>query len=434
MTPSVRARAATLLAQIIRDGQSLTHLLPDAAAGLAPRDQALLQELCYGVCRFAHRYNLLAESLLRKPFKARDADLQALLLLGIYQLLESRIPDHAALAGTVEVATELKKHWAKGLLNGVLRSVQRGRSALQDDWATHPGFRFSHPQWLLESLKQAWPAHWTAIADANNERPPLTLRLDCATQSRDDYLQALIDAGIGATPTPFSPFGVTLDEPVPVQNIPGFADGRVSVQDEAAQLAAGLLALAPGQRVLDACSAPGGKTCHILQTAPDLSLTALDIDANRLQRVEENLSRLGLEATLRVGDAAQPTGWWDGNLFDRILLDAPCSATGIIRRHPDIKLLRTAADVKRLVVLQEQILGALWPTLAPGGILVYATCSVLPAENSQQIERFLAQTADAVERRLDTDWGVPGKAGRQLLPQPKGHDGFFYAVLQKVTG
>lgn len=434
MTLSVRGRAATLLARVIRDGQPLTHLLPDAATGLPPRDQALLQELCYGVCRFAHRYNLLAESLLRKPFKAKDADLQALLLLGIYQLLESRIPDHAALAGTVEVATELRKHWAKGLLNGVLRSVQRSRSSLQDEWANHPGFRYSHPQWLLDELQQAWPAHWTAIADANNERPPLTLRLDAPNQSRDDYLRELADSGIGATPTPFSPFGVTLDEPMPVSNIPGFGEGRVSVQDEAAQLAAGLMALAPGQRILDACSAPGGKTCHILQSAPDLILTALDVDATRLQRVQENLSRLGLQATLKTGDAAQPSDWWDGNGFDRILLDAPCSATGIIRRHPDIKLLRTADDVKRLAVLQEQILRSLWPTLAPGGMLVYATCSVLPVENSHQIERFLATTDDAVEVPLDTDWGLPCTAGRQLLPKTAGHDGFFYAVLQKATG
>ncbi len=429
---SVRARAARVVGQLLEDGKTLAQLLPTATRGLAPRDQALLQELCFGACRFAHRYTVLTEAQLRKPFKKRDLDIQALLLVGIYQLLESRIPDHAALADTVEATVELKKHWAKALVNAVLRGVQRNRETLEAKWQTHPQYRWSHPQWLLEELQAAWPIHWSAICDANNTRPPMTLRLNIRQQSREDYLTHLHGQGLAAQATPYSDWGLTLAQPAPVEQLPGFQEGRVAVQDEAAQLAAPLLGLEPGQRVLDACCAPGGKTCHLLETEPDLQVMALDNDGVRLVRVRENLERHRLQATLIEGDARQPQRWWDGKPFDRILLDAPCSATGVIRRHPDIKCLRTPADVKALTDQQADLLKALWPLLKDGGRLVYATCSVLPQENSQQLEAFLAQNQDASEVRIDADWGIACAVGRQLFPQVGGHDGFYYAVIEKV--
>ncbi len=432
MTLSVRARAARVVGEVLENGKTLSQLLPAAGRGLEPRDQALLQELCFGACRFAHRYTVLTDSLLRKPFKKRDLDIQALLLVGIYQLLESRIPDHAALADTVEAAVELKKPWAKGLVNAVLRGVQRDRESLERKWQTHPQFRWSHPQWLIDELQTAWPSHWAAICDANNARPPMTLRLHVHQQSREAYLAHLRDQNLDAQATPFSKCGLTLDQPAPVEQLPGFREGRVAVQDEAAQLAASLLRLKAGQRVLDACCAPGGKTCHLLETEPDLQVVALDNDAVRLVRVRENLERHRLQAVLIEGDAGQPDRWWDGKLFDRILLDAPCSATGVIRRHPDIKCLRTPADVGSLKEQQACLLNALWPLLKEGGRLVYATCSVLPRENSDQLETFLAQRQDAAEVRIDADWGVACAVGRQLFPQSGGHDGFYYAVIEKV--
>lgn len=425
-----RVQAARFLAELLRDERSLAALPPYPE--LPPQDRALLQELCYGVCRFYHRHEILLRQLLPKPLKAKDADIHALLHLGIYQLLGTRIPDHAALSATVEAAANLKKPWAKGLINGVLRNVQRQRGELTPDYNSDPVWQFSHPAWFIRQLRDAWPDHWEQILQANNQHPTFTLRVNRRQGSRDAYLQRLHAAECSAEPAPHAPDGITLPQPVPVTQLPGFDAGAVSVQDEAAQLAAGLLDLAPGQRVLDACCAPGGKTGHMLEREPALAgVVALDAEPKRMPRVRENLQRLGLEAALKVADATRPQDWWDGQPFDRILLDAPCSATGVIRRHPDIKLLRRANDIDKLAALQQQLLRGLWPTLKPGGLLLYATCSVLPRENAVQVIEFLAATPDAEPMLLDAPWGLAAGAGRQLLPLTGGHDGFYYALLRK---
>lgn len=431
---SVRARAARLLAQVFDGGQgaSLAQLLPAESHALPRPDAALLQELCYGVCRFSPRFEVMLEHFVSKKLKARDNDIRALLYLGFYQLLITRIPDHAAIGSTVEACRELGKGWAKGLINGVLRNCQR-QSAPPQRWANDPRYRYSHPLWLYRALQTAWPDDAAATLDANNERGPMTLRVNQRQISRAAYLAALADAGIDARPCPYSPVGIELQKPCDPGDLPGFDRGQVSVQDEAAQLAAPLLDLQNTQRVLDACCAPGGKTCHLLEQRSDLrELVALDVDRSRLGRVEDNLARLQLRANLKTGDARAVTDWWDGEAFDRILLDAPCSATGVIRRHPDIKLLRRDSDIAKLAQLQSAMLAALWPTLAPGGLLLYATCSVLPAENEAVVAAFVEQTGDAQHCPLAVDWGRARPVGRQLFPQPQGHDGFYYALLQKT--
>lgn len=429
----VRTAAAKLLADLLRDHGSLASLLSEYQRRIPERDGPLLQELSYGTSRWYPRLNAYVGLLLDKPLKPKDSDVQALLLLGLYQLLFTRIPDHAAIGATVESAQELKKPWAKGLINGVLRRFQRERESLEEQLAADTGFVSAHPDWLMARLEAHWPERREAIVEANNAHPPLTLRVNPAHQSRDEYLATLRGQDIQARPTPFSPVGVTIDTPCDVTTLPLFDVGGVSVQDEAAQLSAALLELEPGQRVLDACAAPGGKTGHILETEPDLKqVVALDSEARRLDRVRENLARLGLPAEVVCGDGTRPSDWWDGEPFDRILLDAPCSATGILRRQPDIKLLRSAADIQRLSELQGRLLDALWSTLAPGGVLVYATCSVLPEENTQVVEAFLRREASARNDTLDADWGLPQPCGRQLFPQLGGHDGFYYARLRKI--
>ena len=291
----------------------------------------------------------------------------------------------------------------------------------------------AHPAWLLEHLQQDWPADWERIVSANNATPPMTLRVNAAHSERDTYVAMLKESGTSCEPARHTEYGLTLSQPVGVDHLPNFTDGAVSVQDAAAQLAAQLLDARPGERVLDACAAPGGKTAHILERQPGLAkLLALDISEERIQRLTDNLRRLGLSATTCVGDATNPTSWWDGRPFDRILLDAPCSATGVIRRHPDIKVLRHAEDLRQLTQTQAQILTALWPLLKPGGMLLYVTCSILQQENSQQIQDFLATQADARHNLIDAEWGHAQAAGRQTLPGENGMDGFFYACIQKA--
>jgi 16S rRNA (cytosine967-C5)-methyltransferase len=436
--PDPRAVAARVLAQVMGHGRSLTPSLEQAWNEAGPTlNRALVQELCYGTLRYHPRLETVLAGLLQKPFKPKDADLQALLLLGLYQLTEMRIPDHAAVAETVSATAALGKSWARGLVNAVLRNFQREaqpRLAAAD--AGEVG-RWSHPSWLIERLRQAWPAEWQTVLAANNQRAPMTLRVNVRQHRPEAYLQQLADAGVAAQPCRYSPVGIQLAEAVDVATLPGFATGAVSVQDEAAQLAAGLLQLAPGQRVLDVCAAPGGKTAHILETQSDLALQAVDLDPERLRRVDATLQRLGLAAHLTAGDARQPAAWWDGQPFDRILLDAPCSASGVIRRHPDIKLLRRPGDVQTLVELQAAILDAVWPLLQAGGMLLYATCSVLPAENAQQVAAFLTRHGDAVALPMAQAWGHGTEVGRQILPGDGasdgygGMDGFYYACLQK---
>lgn len=427
-----RLAATRALTVVLAGKASLASSLPKQLEQVAPRDKGLVQELAFGTARWQPRLAILAAELLSKPFRKADQDVETLLLIGLYQLLYTRIPAHAAISETVSCATALRKPWAKGLLNAVLRRAQREAETLLPALERDPVVLTAHPRWLQKSLKAFWPDDWLNICAANNSHPPLTLRVNQQLTSRDSYLATLTANGMAATPTPFSNDGITLQVPCDVTELPGFADGLLSVQDEAAQLAAELLQLEPGQRVLDACCAPGGKTCHILESQPQLKeVVGIDLEPQRLERVQANLERLQLNATLLAEDARAVERWWDGQPFQRILLDAPCSATGVIRRHPDIKLTRQADDIEPLAQLQGELLDALWATLAEDGILLYATCSTLPTENTDVIAAFLERTKDAQELPFKAEFGKPQAHGQQLLAQVDGHDGFYYARLIK---
>lgn len=429
-----RLAAAKALAAVLNGKASLNSSLPVQLDKVEDRDRGFTQDLAFGTARWQPRLSALAAKLLQKPFKAADADVEALLLVGLYQLLYSRVPAHAAIGETVGCADKLKKPWAKALLNAVLRRAQRESEALLAELEHDPVVRTAHPRWLQKSLKAFWPEQWEAICAANNAHPPMILRVNRRHNSRDTYLTLLTNAGINASACVYSQDGIVLETAGDVRSLPGFAEGWISVQDEAAQLAADLLDLAPGQRVLDACCAPGGKTCHIMEVQPGLAgVVAVDLEAKRLVRVRENLARLGLEAELIAADGRDTATWWDGKPFQRILLDAPCSATGVIRRHPDIKLTRQPDDIAALAVLQGELLDALWPTLEVGGILLYATCSTLPTENTEVIQAFLARTSGARELDIATTAGIKQPHGRQLLAQEGGHDGFYYAKLIKIA-
>ncbi len=433
MSATPRQVAAKTLAQVLHNQRSLSGLLPPALEKLEPSERALLQELCYGSMRWFPQLQLILSQLLSKPLKAKDTDIHALLIIGLYQLLYMRIPDHAAIDQTVEVTRRLKKQWASKLVNGILRNAQRQQDSLKEQLQDNPVFSLAHPKWLIKAIEKAWGDRAPDIFAANNAHPPFTLRLNLDRLDREDYLKALPD-DLQAKACTFSPHAITLGKACDVFSLPGFSEGDLSVQDEAAQFAATLMDLQPGHRVLDACCAPGGKTGHILETQAQLEkVFALDSDKRRLVRVEENLARLQKPATLLCGDARQSQDWWDEMPFDRILLDAPCSGSGVIRRHPDIKLLRKPADIVKLATLQLEILTELWRLLKPGGRLVYATCSIMPEENTQVIETFLSQTENATESKLDTAWGIEQNCGRQLFPSLEGHDGFYYAVLDKTN-
>lgn len=432
---NIRAMAAGVLAPLLRQHGSLSTHLPDALAHCPPQDRALMQQLCYGTMRELFRLQSLAAKLLKKPFKAQDMDLQALLLIGLWQLRSSRIPAHAALHETVEATHVLNKPWAKKLFNAILRRYQREHSALESQLGNDPCFTWNHPQWFIDKISHNWPEHWREILAANDQQAPLTLRANARQLTREQALANLRAESINATPCQYSKAGLTLEEPMDVSTIPGFTQGQLSVQDEAAQLAAELLAASPGERVLDACAAPGGKLCHLLEECSGLQeVIAVELEPARAQRILDNLQRLGLELECRILTAdASSQDWWDGNAFDRILVDAPCSGTGVIRRHPDIKWLRKGDEIAALAQVQLNILTNLWQMLKPGGRLVYATCSIFSQENERIIERFLQQHSDARHQPIEAEWGELRPYGRQLFPQPGGHDGFYYAVLNKVT-
>jgi 16S rRNA (cytosine967-C5)-methyltransferase len=429
MSMDCRAAAARCLSSVIQ-GKSLARQLPAYQQQTAAKDQALLSQLCYGSLRLYPKLHAICKQLLRHPLKSKDQDIHMLLLLGGYQLMETRIPDHAAVDATVNACVALKKPWAKKLVNGVLRQWQRKQNELIQKLP--PDALLAHPAWLYQAIKQAWPEQAPAIFQANNEHPPQCLRVNQLKISREDYLQKLTAAGLKGTKTEYAPSGIRLEQPVSVEELPGFFEGLVSIQDESAQLAASLMSLEPGMLVLDACAAPGGKTCHMLEIQPGLGrLVALDKDPERLTRIQENLGRLNLTACTMSGDASVPQQWWDDKLFDRILLDAPCSATGVIRRNPDIKVLRTAEQITSLARQQFKLLSTLWPCLKPNGRLVYATCSVLPEENEKVVQAFLDSTPEAEHQLIDSDWGTACSVGRQLLTDPAGPDGFYYATLAK---
>jgi 16S rRNA (cytosine967-C5)-methyltransferase len=427
---NARVIAAQALGRVLGEGESLATVLPSALAHADPGERGLLQELCYGVCRWQPQLRFLLDRLLARPLAPGEQVLRGLLLVGLYQLWHLRVPEHAAVAETVAAARPLRKPWAAGLVNAVLRSALRRRAELEALIEADAEARAAHPRWLLDWLRRDWPDDWPAIVAANNVRPPFTLRINRLRLDREAYRQRLATAGYDAGPAAVET-ALTLSTPTDPAILPGFAEGWVSVQDAGAQLAASLLVVRPGQRVLDACAAPGGKTGHLLECVPDLDLTALDCDAGRLERVRDTLTRLRLNARLLAGDARRPADWWDGALYDRILLDAPCSATGVIRRHPDIKLLRRESDIAALAERQQALLTGLWPLLRPGGRLLYVTCSVLRAENERVVAAFLATHPDAHEQPIVVGWGRVLSHGRQILPGESGMDGFYYAVLGK---
>ena len=419
--------AATAVRQVLA-GAALPAALADATKS-SPAARALIHELAYGTLRFLGQLRSIVGTLAERPLA--DANVEALLWVALYQLIHTRAPAHAVVDNAVRATGRLQRTSARGLVNAVLRRFLRRRDTLLAMAARDPEGRFSYPRWWIERIAEQYPGRSEAILDAGNARPPLCLRVNASRTSRDRYLDELAARGVAAVPVGAA--GVIVEKPRPVVDLPGYAEGWFSVQDAGAQLAAPLLGAREGMRVLDACAAPGGKTTHLAELA-QLELIALDNDTRRLERVGENLARLGLAARLVAADAADRDAWWDGVPFERILADVPCSASGIVRRHPDIKWLRRQSDIAGFVAQQQRLLDALWGTLARGGMLLYATCSVFRAENEDQIDAFLARHADANSVELALP-GTLDAVGGQLLPAAgraeHNHDGFFYALLQK---
>ena len=428
--------ALKLCLNVIEDGRSLSQVLPEGLAQFSDRrERSFTQNMVLGTLRWQLRLEAIRSLLVKKKLKAKDEDINQLILIGLYQILYMETPEHAAVGATVDVVSRLKKPWAKGFINGVLRSFLRDKEKICEEADLKPSQKYSHPQWFFKAMRKAYPDNWQAILEANNLIAPLTLRINPMAQSRPEFLQALQQQDIAASAHPFSDQGVTLEQTTDITQLPYFQEGGFSVQDGAAQQAAQILQPQAGERILDACAAPGGKTTHLLEKSDNKALvTALEKDPMRIERLAENLHRLQLDCEYHVGDAAQPQEWWDQQLFDKILLDAPCSATGIIRRHPDIKWHRTEEDIEELVSIQKSILDALWPTLKPGGQLLYATCSVMPQENGLQMQRFLSQYNDAWEIPLEVTWGAKTDyPGKQILPGTEGMDGFYYCLIQKAS-
>ena len=428
-----RLAVVKILMQVTQHGRNLPDAMAKYAEKIEEQDRPFIQAMSYGVVRLLPRLEYIADQLISKPLKTKDYDVVLLILTGLYQLIEMRTPDHAAVSETVKITKSLKKHWAKNFVNAVLRSYQRQAEALTSQLKNNEVAEFAHPQWWLNIIKKNWleDKRWQEILLANNQSPPMTLRINTNHIKRENYLKLLEENNIAATAAKHSPAAIYLEKPTSVTTLPLFSEGKVSVQDEAAQLAAILLNPQKGERILDACAAPGGKTIHLLEQENDIDLLAIDIEESRLERVQENLDRTQLSAQLLAANAFKPDTWWDTKPFDRILLDAPCSASGVIRRHPDIKLLRQQDDIPKLVQDQAQILAALWPLLKSGGMLLYATCSVLAEENTLQIQHFLQENADAELQPINSDWGQQQIAGTQILPGESGMDGFFYALIQK---
>jgi len=430
-----RAAAARAIAAVIHHGRSLDDALAAPEALPAdPRDRGLARAIAFGVLRHYPELAFYRDRLVDKPLRRKEADVDGLLLAGLYQIAHMRVPDHAAVGATVAAVKPLGRARSRGLVNAILRRFQRERSELEAAAAADREATSLHPAWLLDRFERDWGEAAAAVIAANNTPAPMTLRVNRQRTDREACAAELAAAGFATTPHPHAADALILEEPAEVGDLPGFAEGRLSVQDAAPQLAADLVDPQPGQRILDACAAPGGKTAHLLERCPGAAVLALDQHAERLERVPEGLGRLGLTATTQVGDGAEPDTWWDGTPFDTILLDAPCSGTGVIRRHPDIKSLRRETDIAALAGRQEALLNALWPLLRPGGRLVYATCSVLTQENADRVSAFLAAHPEAREATPAAAWGEATAAGRRIRPGEADMDGFYYAVIEHTPG
>ncbi|MCF6203769.1 MAG: 16S rRNA (cytosine(967)-C(5))-methyltransferase RsmB [Methylococcaceae bacterium] len=429
---NLRLVSAGVLSRVVKDGQSLTLALDATFTSVEEsKDKAFIQALSYGVMRQYYRLDFILQQLLPKPLRNKDTDIKMLLLIGLYQLKYMRVKSHAAVSETVSAAK--KKSWAKSLINGVLRRYLREQIELEKKADQNSSALKSHPEWLISKIEKDWSEQSEKILLENDLLPPMVLRVNLSLTSQNEYLDLLTKNSIKATVVPFCSSAIILDQPVIVEKLPGFTQGLVSVQDTAAQLTTELLDVQAGHCVLDLCSAPGGKMAAILEKEPKIKfLLAVDIDENRINRVRDNLQRLKLQAEVVVGDASQPEKWVKNRTFDRILVDAPCSALGVIRRHPDIKVLRRETDIKALQKIQQGILNAAWDLLVPGGILLYATCSILKQENEEQIEIFLNNHTNASELSICSEWGKKRPFGRQILTGDQGMDGFFYAKLVKI--
>jgi 16S rRNA (cytosine967-C5)-methyltransferase len=429
---AVRAAAARAIRAVRFDGQSLRPALATAIAPLADaRDRALCEAICFEACRWALRYESWLAAMMPRPLPPSLRDVHALLLAGLAQLDAMALAPYAAISASAGAARDLRHPRHVGLVNALLRRFVRERDALLRTAEQDATVRHAHPDWLVQALRRDWGDAAESILQQNNIPGPLWLRANARRIDAATLRARLAQAGIEAEPVAFAPEALRLAAGPAPTRLPGWDEGEFAVQDLAPQLSAPALGARPGERVLDACAAPGGKAAHLLERVPGVDLLALDLDPVRLERVQAALQRLGLAAQLRVADAAQPESWWDGRPFDRILLDAPCSGTGVIRRQPDIKLHRRGADIAASCAQQARLLDALWPMLRPGGRLVYATCSVLKDENERQIDAFLARTDDAVALPLAPHYGRVSGAGAQRLPGEDGGDGFFHAALEK---
>ena len=433
----LRATAALVVDAVISSGRSLDRALAEFETDVVERDRSLLRLLSYGSLRYHWHLQAWIDALLSRPLKARDSCINELIAIGLYQLSDTRIPDHAVVSETVEAARELRRPKLAPLVNAILRRFLRDQLSTQTP--SNDEALYDHPQWLVDALQKDWPDDWKSMLDANNDRAAMWLRTNPRHGTAADYVARLKEVDIDAELLAAAPQAVRLVEPQAVEVLPGFAEGHVSVQDAAAQLAAPWLLNGVDGRILDACAAPGGKSGHLLEVAAErIELTCIDNDAQRLSAVADNLDRLGLSATLLCGDASNPGEWWDDAPYDGILLDAPCSASGVIRRHPDIKHLRRAADIAALGDVQTNMLTALWPLLKPGGRLLYVTCSVLEAENDAIATRFLqanndAQEVDVLQNNNIRDLMRDKACGQQVLPGTAGLDGFYFACVAKVS-
>jgi len=426
---SPRLLALKALGEVLDEGRFLTECaaLKDDENN---RNLPQARHLAYGVLRWLVALAWLEAQLLDKPLRQKDRDISRVIWLGMFQLWQDSTPDHAAINETTEVARSLGKSWAVNMINAVLRRFQREQASLLERLSKTPE-QLAHPSWLLAATKTDWPEQWQSILEANNAAAPLWLRVNTQRSTRENLAASLGAAGFNCETNEYAPHALLISPAAAVTDLPGFKEGLFSVQDAAAQLAAELLDAQPGMRVLDACAAPGGKTCHLLERVSGIQLTAVERYTHRLQRVQENLDRLGLHAHLVAADATKSDLWWDGKLYDRILLDAPCSATGVIRRHPEIRHLRDPEQVQEAIATQFALLQHLWPLLSIGGKLLYATCSFFVDENSNQIKRFISENADAEDVPIPAAWGLAQTHGRQILPGESNMDGFYYACLRK---
>lgn len=428
-----RLQAARALLDIFCRHETLGVAVVRHAPGLTPPDKSMMQAMCYGVMRWYPRLDAIIEILGNRKLRRVSREARVLLQLGLYQLIYMRVPAYAALNATIDCASRLGAPKARGFINAVLRSYQRRKRQLEDRLADSIEYRTAHPVWLVRKLQQDWPQDWTTLCDANNHKPPMILRVNLQKTTVAAYCAQLDEKGLQGQAHSDVASAVVLQAAVNVEQLPGFAEGLVSVQDAAAQYATTSLACRDGERVLDACAAPGGKTAHILQSCRPQLLHAMDSDRQRLQRMQSMFLRIGKQAELIEGDAARPGDWWDKKPYDRILLDAPCSASGVIRRHPDIKYHRDINAVQAIVRYQRKILDALWPLLRAGGTMLYVTCSVFKVENEQQVSAFLDRHADARLRPVDCGPGVEG-VGCQILTGTRQMDGFYFARLEKCRG